>query len=166
MPSNNNINGLSPLVQHRKMRMPTTANHNTERTLVFQGKRISQGTGVVSNRDASQTQTLGERKKELHSMLMEGGGSNIYEGIVSNSPLHGKQNNLRRFELSPVQARNVISKGKLTSLKVQLTPINSSPTGMVEDYKTSPLPFTRPKNPTGVRTKTTGSTADVSSFTS
>ena len=101
-------------------------------------------------------------------MLQEGGGLNVYEGIISNSPHHGKQNNLRRFELSPVQTRNVISKGKLTSLKVQLTPINStglSPTGTIEDYKSNTLPFARPKKPIGVRTKTTGST-DVSSFAS
>ena len=89
---------------------------------------------------------------------------NVYEGIISNSPHHGKQKDLRRFELSPVQSRNVISKGKLTSLKVQLTPINSSPTGGVEDYKSNTLPFARPKKPIGVRTKT-GST-DVSSFVS
>ena len=82
-------------------------------------------------------------------MLQEGGGLNVYEGIISNSPHHGKQNNLRRFELSPVQTRNVIGKGKLTSLKVQLTPINStglSPTGTIEDYKSNTLPFARPKN--------------------
>ena len=98
-------------------------------------------------------------------MLAEGGGSNIYEGIISNSPHHGKKNNLRRFELTPVQTRNVISKGKLTSMKVQLTPINSSPTGGLEDYKSNTLPFARPKKPIGVRNKNTGST-DVSSFVS
>ena len=143
--------------------MPTSANHHSDRNLVFQGKRISQNVVGGSHREGSQT--LGERKQELNSMLQEGGGSNIYEGIISNSPHHGKQNNLRRFELSPVQSRNIISKGKLTSLKVQLTPINSSPTGVNEDYKSNTLPFARPKKPIGVRTKTTGST-DVSSFAS